>query len=113
MMGSLDVAGTIIAVPDPDEIASLSGRFRAMGQALADAQDQLTALASLQAWSQWTGQAANAFGQTVGQLPGQLGVAQESYHAIAAALSDYAGQLRPVVAALTSLAAGPKRLKAA
>lgn len=105
MTRSLDVAGTIITVPDPDEITGLSGRFQAMGNALADAQDQLSALASPQAWSQWTGQAADAFGQTIGQLPGQLGVAQESYHAVAAALSDYADQLRPVVATLSSMAA--------
>ena len=105
MTRSLDVAGTVITVPGPDEIVTLSGRFQAMGGALADAQDQLSALASPQAWNQWTGQAAGAFGQTIGQLPGQLAAAQESYHAVAAALSDYAGQLRPVVATLSSLAA--------
>ena len=105
MTRSLDVAGTIITVPDPDEITGLSLRFQSMGNALADDEDQLSALASPQAWSQWTGQAADAFGQTIGQLPGQLGMAQASYHAVAAALSDYADQLRPVVATLSSLAA--------
>ena len=105
MTRSLDFGGAAITVPEPDEIASLSGRFQAMGDALADSHDQLSMLASPQAWSQWTGEAAEAFGQAAGQLPGQLAAAQESYHAVAAALSDYACQLRPVVAALSSLGA--------
>ena len=104
MTRTLDVAGSVMTVPDPDEITTLSARFQAMSDTLAEVHDQLSALASQQASSQWTGLAADAFRQTIGRLPGQLGAAQESYHEVAAALSDYADQMRPVVSMLSSLA---------
>jgi len=104
MMRSVDVAGVTVTVPDPDEISGLSARFQAMGDALADATDRLSALTSPEAVTSWTGPAADAFGQTIGPLPGHLGTARDAYQATAAALSEYAGQLRPVVAILNSLA---------
>jgi hypothetical protein len=104
MARSVEVAGLTIALPDPDAVADLSSRFQGMGDALADAAEQLAALASPQPVTPWTGGAADAFAQTIGPLPGCLGASRDAYHAAAAALSRYADQLRPVTAALVALA---------
>jgi hypothetical protein len=100
----LDVLGRSFTVPDPDSVASLSASFRTVCINIGDAQHQLSALGSPQAWGEWTGQAADAFGRSVGVLPHQLGQAWQSYNTVACALADYAGELSPVVAALGTLA---------
>ena len=100
----LEVLGRSFTVPDPDSVASLSASFRTVCINIGDAQHQLGALGSPQAWGDWTGQAADAFGRSVGILPRQLDQAWQSYNTVACALADYAGELSPVVAALGTLA---------
>ena len=81
----------------------LSRDFGAIATNIGDTESQLKALRSPQAWAEWTGQAAGAFASRLSQLPGQLSQAQESYAAVAAALSGYAAGLRPVVSRLVTL----------
>ena len=104
MTHTVDVAGVIVTVPDPDVIDGLSARFQAMGDALAQASEQLAPIAAPQPVNPWTGPASEAFAQSVGSLPGHLDAARDSYHLAGTALSQYADQVRPVAAALTSLA---------
>jgi uncharacterized protein YukE len=103
MARHLEILGTSVTVPDPDSVASLSASFSSVSENLTDLVDMLQALSTPAAWGEWTGQAANAFGQSIGQLPGELGAAQEAYGTAAAALQDYASHVEPVVTALTSL----------
>jgi hypothetical protein len=100
----LEVFGTSFTVPDPNSVASLSASFRTVCVNIGDAQNQLSALGSPQAWGEWTGQAADAFSRSIGALPHQLDQAWQSYNTVASALADYAGELSPVVAALGNLA---------
>lgn len=100
----LEILGQSFPVPDPDSIASLAASFRAVCTNVGDAESQLSALGSPQAWGEWTGQAADAFARSLGQLPKQLGQAWQSYNTVTWALSEYAAGLGPVVAALGSLA---------
>ena len=104
MTRTVDVAGVIVTVPDPDVIDGLSAQFQATGDALAQASEQLAPMAAPEPVNPWTGPASEAFAQTVGPLPGHLDAARDSYHSAATALSQYADQIRPVTAALTSLA---------
>jgi hypothetical protein len=100
----LDVLGRSFSVPDPVIVTALSGSYRAIATEIGDTRSQLSALASPQAAAEWTGLAADTFGGKIGALPGQLGKAWQSYSTVAWALSDYANQLDPVVAALRRLA---------
>jgi hypothetical protein len=99
----LDVLGRVFSVPDPDSVAALSASYRAVAVDIGNAESGLSALASPQAWAEWTGQAADAFAQKIGALPRQLGQAWQSYNTVAWALADYAGNLQPVVSALSAL----------
>jgi hypothetical protein len=104
MSSSVDILGQWITLPDPDSVASLSNRYYGECTTLADAKSQLSAIGSPQAAAQWTGLAAGTFATRLGALPGELEQAWQSYNAVARALSSYSSNLRPVVAALRSLA---------
>lgn len=103
MARQLEILGTSVTVPDPGSVATLAANFDQVSGCLAELQDTLRTLSTPDAWGDWTGQAADAFGQSIGQLPGELGDVQEAYGAVAAALREYASQLEPVSTALTSL----------
>lgn len=104
MSSSVAILGQWITLPDPDSVASLSNRYYGECTTLADAKSQLSAIGSPQAAAQWTGLAAGTFATRLGTLPGELEQAWQSYNAVARALSSYSSNLRPVVAALRSLA---------
>ncbi len=104
MSSSVEILGQWITLPDPDSVASLSNRYVGVSTTLADTKSQLTAIGSPQAAARWTGLAAGAFAARLGALPGELEQAWQSYNAVARALSGYSSNLRPVVAALRSLA---------
>ena len=100
----LEIFGQSVTTPDPDSVASLSARYSGLSATIADAKDGLHGIGSPQASAQWVGQAADTFASKLGNLPGQLEQAWQSYDAVARALSGYASSLRPVVSALYSLA---------
>jgi len=100
----LEIFGQSVTTPDPDSVASLSARYSGLSATIADAKDGLHGIGSPQASAQWSGQAAGTFASKLGNLPGQLEQAWQSYDAVARALSGYASSLRPVVSALYSLA---------
>jgi hypothetical protein len=104
MGSSVEILGQWITLPDPDSVASLSNRYYGECTTLADTKSQLSAIGSPQAAARWTGLAADAFAARLGALPGELEQAWQSYNAVARALSGYSSNLRPVVAALRSLA---------
>jgi hypothetical protein len=104
MTGYLEIFGQSVTTPDPDSVASLSARYSGLSATIAEAKDGLHAIGSPQAIADWVGQAADTFASKLGNLPGQLEQAWQSYDAVARALSGYASSLRPVVSALTSLA---------
>jgi len=101
---TLEILGTTVSVPDPGAATALSASFGEMSGSLADAHDTLQTLTRPDAWGVWTGQAADAFGQSVGKLPAELGDIRDAYGAVSAALREYAAELEPVVNALTALA---------
>ena len=90
-------------MPDPDIVASMSASYNGVCSTIADAKAQPTAIGSPQSAAQWQGQAADTFATRLGSLPGQLEQAWQSYNDVARALSGYASNLRPVIAALNSL----------
>jgi hypothetical protein len=100
----LEIFGQSVTTPDPDSVASLSARYSGLSATIADAKDGLHGIGSPQAVAQWSGPAADTFASKLGNLPGQLGQAWQSYDAVARALSGYASSLRPVVSALYTLA---------
>ena len=104
MSSSVEILGQWITLPDPDSVASLSNHYYGVSTTLADTKSQLSAIGSPQAAARWTGLAADAFAGRLGALPGELEQAWQSYNAVARALSGYSTNLRPVVAALRSLA---------
>jgi hypothetical protein len=104
MSSSVGILGEWITLPDPDSVASLSNHYYGVSTTLADTKSQLSAIGSPQAAARWTGLAADAFAGRLGALPGELEQAWQSYNAVARALSGYSTNLRPVVAALRSLA---------
>jgi len=104
MSSSVEILGQWITLPDPDSVASLSNHYYRVSTTLADTKSQLSAIGSPQAAARWTGLAADAFAGRLGALPGELEQAWQSYNAVARALSGYSTNLRPVVAALRSLA---------
>jgi hypothetical protein len=103
MASYIDLLGKSFWLPDPDSVSALAGDFAGIRNNIADAQSQLQALRSPGAWAEWTGQAADAFLRCLGQLPGQLSQAEESYATVTAALSGYASGLDPVVSSVRSL----------
>jgi hypothetical protein len=84
--GYLEIFGQSVTTPDPDSVAGLSARYSGLCATIADAKDGLNAIGSPQASAEWVGQAADTFESKLSNLPG------------------YASSLRPVVAALNSLA---------
>ncbi len=103
MTRRLVILGTPVTVPDPVAATGLATSFRGMGGHLADLEATLQALTRPDAWGDWTGLAADAFGQSIGQLPAELGDARDAYEDVASALQRYASEVEPVVNALTSL----------
>lgn len=104
MGSSVEILDQWITLPDPDSVASLSNHYYGVCTTLADTKSQLSSVGSPQAAARWTGLAADAFAARLGALPGELEQAWQSYNAVARALSGYSSNLRPVVAALRSLA---------
>jgi hypothetical protein len=105
MGSSVEILSEWITLPDPDSVASLSNHYYGVCTTLADTKSQLSSIGSPQDAARWTGLAADAFAARLGALPGELEQAWQSYNAVARALSGYSSNLRPVVAALRSLAA--------
>lgn len=103
MTRRLVILGTTVTVPDPPSATDLSVSFRGVGGHLADLEGTLQTLTRPDAWGDWTGLAADAFGQSIGQLPAELGDMASAYGEVASALQRYAGQLEPVVNSLTAL----------
>jgi uncharacterized protein YukE len=99
----LVILGTTVTVPDPASVTELAAGFRKQGGQLADLEETLQALNRPDAWGEWTGQAADTFGQSLGQLPGEVAEARDAYGDVAAVLQRYAAELEPVVNALSSL----------
>lgn len=104
MSNSVEILGQWITLPDPDSVASLANRYDNVCTTLAEAKSQLTAIGSPQAAARWTGAAADTFATHLGSVPGQLEQAWQSGNAVVRALAGYSSNLRPVVAALRSLA---------
>jgi hypothetical protein len=104
MSSSVEIFGQWITLPDPDSVASLSTHYDGVCTTLTDAKSQLGAIGSPQASARWIGSAADTFASRLGSLPGELEQAWQSYNGVARALSGYSTNLRPVVAALRSLA---------
>ena len=103
MARHLVILGTSVTLPDPVSVTELAARFQEQGEQLADLEVTVQGLARPDAWGDWTGLAADAFGQSIGQLPAELGDVRDAYGDVAWALRQYAGQLEPVVNSLSSL----------
>jgi hypothetical protein len=103
MTRRLVILGTTVTVPDPASATDLAAGFREQGSDLADLEATLQSLTRPDAWGDWTGLAADAFGQSIGQLPAEIGDVRDAYDDVASALQRYAGQLEPVVNSLTAL----------
>jgi uncharacterized protein YukE len=99
----LVILGTAVTLPDPASVADLAAGFRGQGGELADLEATLQALTRPDAWGAWTGEAADAFGQSLGQLPAEIGDVRDAYDEVALVLQRYAAELEPVINALTSL----------
>ena len=87
---------------DPGEVWLLAALFRQVG---GEAQAIAGALRGAPNQATWTGGAASAFRNTVGQLPGELEKVQQSYEDVAGALSAYESQLADLKAAFQRVAA--------
>ena len=103
MTRQLVILGTSVTLPDPASVTDLAAGFQQQSGQLADLETTLQALTRPDAWGDWTGLAADAFGQSIGQLPAELGDVRDGYEDVASALQQYAGQLEPVVNSLSSL----------
>lgn len=103
MTRQLVILGTSVTLPDPASVTDLAAGFQQQSGQLADLETTLQALTRPDAWGDWTGLAADAFGQSIGQLPAELGDVRDGYEDVASALRQYAGQLEPVVNSLSSL----------
>ena len=103
MTRQLVILGTSVTLPDPAGVTDLAAGFQQQSGQLADLETTLQALTRPDAWGDWTGLAADAFGQSIGQLPAELGDVRDAYEDVASALQQYAGQLEPVVNSLSSL----------
>ena len=103
MTRQLVIMGTSVTLPDPASVTELATMFQEQGGQLADLEATVQGLARPDAWGDWTGLAADAFGQSIGQLPAELGDVRDAYEDVASALRQYAGQLEPVVNSLSSL----------
>jgi len=103
MSRQLVILGTPVTLPDPASVTDLAAGFQQQGGQLAHLQTTLQSLTRPEAWEAWIGQAADAFGRSIGQLPAQIGDVSDAYEHVASALQQYAGQLEPVVSSLSSL----------
>lgn len=103
MSRQLIILGTSVTLPDPAGATDLAASFQQQGGQLAHLQTTLQSLTRPDAWGDWTGLAADAFGQSIGQLPAELGDASDAYDDVASALQQYASQLEPVVNSLSYL----------
>jgi uncharacterized protein YukE len=103
MTRQIVILDTSVTVPDPASVTALAGSFGDVNGCLAELEGTLQTLTRPDAWGDWTGLAADAFGRSIGQLPGEVEDIRDAYGAVVAALLEYAGQLEPVIAALTSL----------
>jgi len=103
-MSSVEILGQWINLPDPDSVASLSAHYDGVCTTIAEAKSQLSAIGSAQDRAEWTGVAAGKFATLLGRVPGELEQAWQSCNTVARALAGYSSGLRPVVAALRSLA---------
>jgi hypothetical protein len=76
---------------DPDEVAALSRELRRIADHVAECKDQLSAAAGNVDWS---GEAADAYRDKLGSLPGELEKVHVSYQGVCWALSSYESSLR-------------------
>jgi uncharacterized protein YukE len=97
----MEVLGEQVPLPDPDAIEDLAGHYGQVRDQIGSVQDQL------QGADQditWTGAAADAFRKGLGDLPGELVKAHNSYSDMAITLSAYASGVRSWVDQYQSLA---------
>jgi uncharacterized protein YukE len=104
MASQVVILGTTVTLPDPASVTALARSFRNVGEYLTGLQDTLQTLSTPGAWGEWTGEAADAFGQSIGQLPADVANVAHAYGQVAMALQEYASELEPVVGALRALA---------
>ena len=76
---------------DPEEVASLSQRFRGICDTVDSARNGLR---GAEGDGEWHGGAADAFRRNLGKLPGELDRVFDSYERVSWALWNYEGQLR-------------------
>jgi uncharacterized protein YukE len=86
---------------DPGEVWVLAALFRQVG---GEAEAIAGALRGAPNEGTWTGAAASAFRQKVGQLPGELDKVQQAYQDVAGALNTYESELATVKPAFQRLA---------
>lgn len=101
MARQIQVGGESVALPDPDTIEQISSHYRDVCTTIGSANNQLRAIS--RDWTEWTGQAADAFAQHINELPSRLDRAWASYDHMAWALWQYGNDLRPIVSQLLSL----------
>jgi hypothetical protein len=104
MSSSVEILGQWINLPDPDSVASLAAHYDGVCTTIAEAKSQLRAIGSAQDRAEWKGLAAGKFATLLGRVPAELEQAWQSCSTVARALASYSSGLRPVVAALRSLA---------
>jgi uncharacterized protein YukE len=104
MASQVVILGTTVTLPDPASVTALARSFRNVSEYLAGLQDTLQTLSTPGAWGEWTGVAADAFGQSIGHLPADVANVAHAYGQVAMALQEYASELEPVVGALRALA---------
>jgi hypothetical protein len=85
---------------DPGVVSSLVGMFRTVAMQAQSTADGLHGAASD---ATWTGSAASAFRQGVGQLPADLNKVTSSYQEAAGALAAYEGELSSLKPAFQSI----------
>jgi hypothetical protein len=82
----IEVLGEEVAIPDPHAIEELAGQYAKVRDEVGSARDRLLAADKTPSW---TGTSAEAFRQNLGDLPGQLSQAHDSYADMASTLTAY------------------------
>jgi uncharacterized protein YukE len=97
----MEVLGEQVPLPDPDAIEDLANHYGQVRDQIGEVQEQLQ---GADQDTTWTGAAADAFRQGLGDLPGELTKAHNSYNDMAITLSAYADGVRSWVGQYRSLA---------
>jgi hypothetical protein len=98
----LDVLGAEIPLPDPDAIQALADHYGEVAGEIGAVSADLEAAHGAE---DWQGAAADAFRNDLGDLPGELAKAHNSYAGMQRTVSSYAGSIRAWVGQVTSVAA--------